>query len=913
MRMWRLRCHKSDFARRTDGAIQPFASRGLGYPRRVQPLAETPDLAPALNQMIVPDLWQQQAVTALRDGKDVVVQAPTGSGKTLIFEVWSNLGKPRGQAIYTVPTRALANDKLAEWRARGWNVGISTGDLSDNLDAPVLVATLETQKGRLIRGEGPALLVIDEYQMIADADRGLNYELAIALAPAHTQLLMLSGSVSNPQEIVRWLNRLGRRAELVRHEQRPVPLEEVFANNLNYSVPSEIRGYWPRFLAKALAEDLGPVLVFAPRRAAAEAMAAEVARWLPVPNPLQLSDAQRKLAGEHLAKMLKARVAYHHSGLSYAVRAGLIEPLAKAGQLRVVVATMGLAAGINFSLRSVALAGESYRRDAVEHPLRGDEILQMAGRAGRRGIDEVGFFLISGNGVRLREGHPCHLARSGMVDWSALLSLMWVAADEGQPPFAAAVRAQERLFTTKPVFLGVEESLKHPVTPCGLATDAERARHVRLRVVEMLNSAGEWETTPKPANVPVRDVRVFEPLSEGALTLLKLRRATVGRASRPPSAEHDANAPAAGHPATAAELEPVNATLEASGTLALRSALAEPRALDKLGDGLLHVLSDDAQGKVYGRELTVAEPLDEDRVRLTKWIRRMTNWGGREAPLYVWRARIQPLIEQKLAAQKTPVVRFEERPDRIVALTSLAEMPLSAFVDAHGVALWQPPTREVMPNDCARCELVPACRKLTAATGTALLWRRLGLVDEAGVPTRRGKLVSYFSGSNGLAIAAAIEDERYPLDELIYDVANLDAGFRFCGEEHRWGGRLARASQRAYGNFSVPGYLENGMPPRYGAGAEAVVAAIHRNPLSKQQFINELTGVGDIDRVIIEWRSQLRQMVHSREIDVPRWTALKAMAKAILRETESPTLTELPPLEHHQTRRVDHRLKLRQH
>jgi hypothetical protein len=702
--------------------------------------------------------------------------------------------------------------------------------------------------------------------------------------------------VSNPHEIVRWLTRLGRRAELVRHEQRPVPLEEVFANNLNYNVPSEIRGYWPRFMAKALAEDLGPVLVFAPRRAAAEAMAAEIARWLPIPNPLQLSDAQRKLAGEHLAKMLKARVAYHHSGLSYAVRAGLIEPLAKAGQLRVVVATMGLAAGINFSLRSVALAGESYRRDAVEHPLRGDEILQMAGRAGRRGIDEVGFFLISGNGVRLREGHPCYLSRSGMVDWSALLSLMWVAADEGQPPFRAAVHAQERLFTTKPVFLGVEESLKHPVTPCGLATDAERARHVRQRVVEMLNSAGEWEALPKPANVPVRDVRVFEPLSEGAMTLLKLQRRRAdgvlesqgdGTSVAPPSA-----------PAPAPSLLP---------------ALSDPRALDKLGDGLLNVLSDDAQGKVYGRELTVAEPLGDDRVRLTKWIRRMTNWGGREAPRYVWRARIQPLIEQKLAAQKTPVVRFEERPDRIVALTSLAEMPLSAFVDAHGVALWKPPMREVMPDDCARCELVPVCRKLTAATGTALLWRRLGLVDEAGVPTRRGKLVSYFSGSNGLAIAAAIEDETYPLDELIYDVANLDAGFRFCGEEHRWGGRLARASQRAYGNFSVPGYLENGMPPKYGAGAEAVVAAIHKNPLSKHQFINELTGVGDIDRVIIEWRSQLRQMVHSREIAVPRWTALKAMARAILRETESPTLTELPPLEHHQTRRVDHRLKLRQH
>jgi superfamily II RNA helicase len=148
------------------------------------------DLQSALNQVTVPDLWQQQAVSALREGKDVVVHAPTGAGKTLIFELWSKSGKNRGQAIYTVPTRALANDKLAEWRARGWDVGIATGDLSDNLGAPILVATLETQKNRLIQGEGPALLVVDEYQMIGDADRGLNYELALALAPAKTQFLL---------------------------------------------------------------------------------------------------------------------------------------------------------------------------------------------------------------------------------------------------------------------------------------------------------------------------------------------------------------------------------------------------------------------------------------------------------------------------------------------------------------------------------------------------------------------------------------------------------------------------------------------------------------------------------------------------------------------------------------------------
>src|SRR6185436_12560807 len=151
-----------------------------------------------------------------------------------------------------------------------------------------------------------------------------------------TQLLLLSGSVANPQDLVKWLQRLGRQAELVKYDHRPVPLEEVFANNLNYAVPSNVRGYWPRLISKALAEDLGPILVFAPRRQGTETLAAELARQLPPPaQPLNLRPDQKQIVGEHLGKLLRSRVAYHHSGLSYAVRAGVIEPLAKAGQLRV--------------------------------------------------------------------------------------------------------------------------------------------------------------------------------------------------------------------------------------------------------------------------------------------------------------------------------------------------------------------------------------------------------------------------------------------------------------------------------------------------------------------------------------------------------------------------------------------------
>jgi hypothetical protein len=121
------------------------------------------------------------------------------------------------------------------------------------------------------------------------------------------------------------------------------------------------------------------------------------------------------------------------------------------------------------------------------------------------------------------------------------------------------------------------------------------------------------------------------------------------------------------------------------------------------------------------------------------------------------------------------------------------------------------------------------------------------------------------------------------------------------------------ACHQIFGLQSITGYLENGVPPRYGSGAEQIVASTHRNPLSKGSWVTQLLGIGDIDRIIIEWRSLLRQIAHAPTLDWPRWTALQSMAKAILNETESPTLTDLPPLDFAQTRRVDHRLIFRRH
>ena len=198
----------------------------------------------------IPDFWQSSAVSYLRQGCDVIIDAPTGAGKTYVFEMYIEKGFS-GKAVYTVPTRALANDKYSQWKSRGWRVGICTGDYNIDTDAPVVVATLETQKNRLFSGDCPDLLVIDEYQLISDPIRGFNYELAVALAPKSTQLLLMSGSVANTGDVRGWLERIGRSCRLVSHSERAVPLEEVLSTSITADTRG-IAGAWPKLVKKII-------------------------------------------------------------------------------------------------------------------------------------------------------------------------------------------------------------------------------------------------------------------------------------------------------------------------------------------------------------------------------------------------------------------------------------------------------------------------------------------------------------------------------------------------------------------------------------------------------------------------------------------------------------------------------------
>jgi hypothetical protein len=787
--------------------------------------------------VVIPDLWQQGAVRALQQRKDVVVQAPTGSGKTYIFELlYPNL---KSQAVFTVPTRALANDKLSEWRARGWDVGISTGDVALNLDAKVVVATLETQRGRFLRGEGPALLVMDEFQMLGDPMRGVHYELAVALAPKSTQLLFMSGSVANPRDVVAWLQRIGRDAVLIEHTTRPVPLEETDLGSLPDSQFVQSRGFWPRMIGRAMRADLAPVLVFAPRRAAAEQIAQAIASALPVRDPLRLTAVQEATAGKSLTKLLRNRVAYHHSGLSYAARAGVVEALAKAGQLNVVVATMGLAAGINFSMRSVIVTDRRYFAGNFERQVEADELLQMFGRAGRRGLDEVGHALYTNDLPRLSDTKARQLRRAAQVDWPSLISVMYAAKQRGEQPFAAAVELTHSLFSVLRVPLGVEHSLETGPRPCGFWVTDERARFVRRGMIEMLNSREEWEAKPAAETV------------------------TLGRAF---VRENDR----------------------------WRRALTVPRMLDGVGTGNFCRLREQNR---YGRELPVATVLASGEAALAKWLKKAigTRVAGRNDFDTEIRARLPDLVKPGT------IVDWIMRGNLISIRLDYANVPVNAHIDSAGKALIEPPERKNLPDVCRTCDQLEHDTTVAIVNSPTYAWRHLGLIEPDGTPTRRGMIFSFFHGGEGLAVAAALEDETYPINELVFDLANIRAGPRFTGEDAPMGGRLGILCQRIYGRADYPGYLTMGVPVHYGAGASEVVRALVADPRSRHKLTNELLRHGDIERALVEWRSILRHIVIAPAYPWSRWTELKAAAKELLDKTASPTfavdLATLAPLQ----------------
>jgi superfamily II RNA helicase len=185
-----------------------------------------------------PDQFQLEALAAL-EFEDVLVTAPTGSGKTWIArEEIRRLLEAGKRAWYTTPLKALTNSKYAEFSEEfgAHRVGILTGDRKENSDAPLIVGTTEIFRNQLfdaLRGGEEVrvdLVVFDEAHYLADEDRGHVWEEAIILTPSRIRMLLLSATIGNADEFASWIQELrGIRCGVVtRPGARPVPLRAAF-------------------------------------------------------------------------------------------------------------------------------------------------------------------------------------------------------------------------------------------------------------------------------------------------------------------------------------------------------------------------------------------------------------------------------------------------------------------------------------------------------------------------------------------------------------------------------------------------------------------------------------------------------------------------------------------------------------
>jgi ATP-dependent RNA helicase HelY len=401
------------------------------------------------------DDFQRRAIDALDAGESVLVAAPTGSGKTVVAEYAIERALSLGKKVfYTTPLKALSNQKYADFvRQYGpGRVGLLTGDNSVNGEAPVVVMTTEVLRN-MIYAASPTLtdlhyVVLDEVHYLQNPYRGAVWEEVIIHLAPEVDLVCLSATVSNAEEVASWLETVRGATATIIEEQRPVVLHHryllgergndalqllpTFAGDpddlrpnpdverLDRSTP---RG--PRTQGRArsrlrapgrvetvellAAEQLLPAIVFVFSRAGCE-QGVEQCRAAGL--RLTTTDearAIRAIAEAHTDMLadddldvlgygpwlvgLEAGLAAHHAGMVPAMKEAVEEAFA-AGLVKVVFATETLALGINMPARSVVIEKLSKFTGERHELLTPGEYTQLTGRAGRRGIDDVGYAIV---------------------------------------------------------------------------------------------------------------------------------------------------------------------------------------------------------------------------------------------------------------------------------------------------------------------------------------------------------------------------------------------------------------------------------------------------------------------------------------------------------------------------------------
>ncbi|NLW46187.1 MAG: DEAD/DEAH box helicase [Firmicutes bacterium] len=382
------------------------------------------------------DDFQQQAIAELLKGNSVLVSAPTGVGKTLIADYLIDQAITKGdRIIYTAPIKALSNQKFKEFKALYGpeRVGIVTGDVVINSEAEICLMTTEIFRNILHqdqqRLEGITHIIFDEIHYLSDEERGTVWEESIIFMPPEMRLLGLSATIPNALELAGWIEEIkGHEVKVIIKKDRVVPLEHfVFEKHLGgtslkrtieYRQELELKGMLAGFdkrkwesthldLIKYINQNHGlPCLYFVFSRRLCELKAEELGyqrSFLTETESRQVEEVCDRLIAEYsigsLKTVVQARtlltkgIGYHHAGLLPGLKE-IVEVLFGMGLIKVMYATETFAVGINYPVKTVCFDSPSKFDGITFRPMTNLEYFQMAGRAGRRGIDTEGFVYI---------------------------------------------------------------------------------------------------------------------------------------------------------------------------------------------------------------------------------------------------------------------------------------------------------------------------------------------------------------------------------------------------------------------------------------------------------------------------------------------------------------------------------------
>jgi superfamily II RNA helicase len=369
------------------------------------------------NAHMIYDRFQQEAIDYISQNYSVIVSAPTGSGKTAIAEyIITNSIKNKIGVIYTAPIKALSNQKFRDFQNQfGEDIGILTGDVSINPAALVLIMTTEIFRNKIL-DEPESLkkyswIIFDEIHYIDNSERGTVWEESLVFLPPHMRILGLSATIPNIRQVAKWIESIHNKpVKTVIEEKRPVPLHFFFQsqNEIVDKIEQLKRIKFGRqnrisHLINYLRQKEGlPSIYFVFGRRRAEELAQELYSYnfLNSNERAQITalydslcerfDLKGDNTAARLYPLVQRGIAYHHAGMLPTLKE-VVERLFTSRLIKIIFTTETFALGINMPSRSVIFDDLRKFYGRYVRNLKTRDFYQMAGRAGRRGIDKEGF------------------------------------------------------------------------------------------------------------------------------------------------------------------------------------------------------------------------------------------------------------------------------------------------------------------------------------------------------------------------------------------------------------------------------------------------------------------------------------------------------------------------------------------